>query len=75
MRWLQIFGLILWRGGLLFVGAAVLFEAARMLLRFIDIPDQLQIGLGLAFAGFALVILSLIIERIRDLRTEGELRE
>jgi hypothetical protein len=74
-RTFQIVGLLLWRGGTLFVGAAVLFEIARRVVRFIDIPRQLEIGLGLGLAGLALVIVSLIMERIRDQRKEGDLRD
>jgi len=68
-------GMLLWRGGLILAGAAVLFEATRWLLRFVDIPSQLKIGLGFLVAGATLVILSLIMERVRDSRAEGDLRK
>ncbi|MHC5064229.1 MAG: hypothetical protein ACYTG5_09665 [Planctomycetota bacterium] len=75
MRKSQMIGLILWRGGLLFVAAALLYEGARWALFFLDIPDQIKVGLGLAIAGAILVVLSFIAERIVDARAEGELRE
>lgn len=71
----QLVGLILWRGGLLFAAAAALFEVSRRVLRYGDIPTQLEVGFGLALAGFVLIILSLIIERIRDAKAEGDLLE
>jgi hypothetical protein len=67
--------LLLWRGGLLVVAAAILFEAARLFLRFIKLPVQIEIGLGLGIAGAALVFVSLVLERLQDLRSEGNLRE
>ncbi len=75
MTRIQVVGLLLWRGGLLIVIGAVLFEMARLLLRFVALPLQLEIGFGLCAAGVVLVLLSLILERIQDLRTEGNLRE
>lgn len=69
----QLVGLLLWRGGLLLIGAWALFEAARWFLRFVDLPLQLEIGLGLLIAGCALVVLSVILERIQDRRGEGDL--
>ncbi len=53
----------------------MLFEAARWLLRFVDLPLQLEIGLGFLLAGVALVILSLILERVQDYHAEGDLRK
>ncbi len=55
--------------------AAALFEIARQVLKYIEIPTQLEVGFGLALAGCTLVIFSLIFERIGDARTEGDLRE
>jgi hypothetical protein len=57
------------------VGATVLFEVARFLFRFIDLPLQLEIGFGLGAAGAALVIISFVLERIQDYRAEGDLLE
>ena len=75
MRRIHVVGLLLWRGGLVLAAAVALFEAARWLLRFADLPAQLEIGSGLVLAGLVLVLLSLVIERARDYRMEGHLRE
>ena len=55
--------------------ATGLFEGARFLLRFVDLPLQLEIGFGLGCAGAALVTTSFILERVHDLRAEGDLLE
>ena len=75
MRRIQLIGLLLWRGGLLFVGAAVLIEAVRWVLRFWTLPAQVEVGLGLLLCGCSLVILSLVWERLQDYRAEGDLCE
>ena len=75
MRKTQLVGLLMWRGGLLLVVATVLFETARWLLKFVDLPPQLEIGGGMLIAGLILVFLSLVLERHQDYRAEGELRE
>jgi hypothetical protein len=71
----QVVGALLWRGGLLLAAAAALFESARWILRVVDIPRQLEIGFGLLLSGFVLVMVSLIVERIKDSRLESDLRE
>ena len=73
MRPIHWLGLLLWRGGLLFVGAFVLYETARYLVRFVDLPATLELGFSLLLAGLALVVVSLILERVRDAREEGDL--
>jgi hypothetical protein len=75
LRLAHLMGLFLWRGGLLLVGAWALFEGARWLLRFIHVPAQIEVGLGLLVAGMALVLLSLVLERVHDARAEGDLSE
>jgi len=75
MRRIQLIGLLLWRGGLLVAAATALFETSRLLLRFVDLPVQLEIGFGLGAAGAVLVIASFVLERIQDHRAEGDLRE
>lgn len=75
MRPTHLIGLLLWRGGLLLVGATALFEAVRLLLRFVDLPAQLEIGLGFLASGIVLVFLALVLERVRDYRAEGNLQE
>ena len=71
----QVVGALLWRGGLLLAAATALFESARWILRLVDIPPQLEIGFGLLLSGFVLVMVSLIVERIKDSRLESDLRE
>jgi hypothetical protein len=73
VRKTHLIGLLLWRGGLLFAGGWVVFEAARRLLRLWNLPRPLEIGGGLVLAGFVLVLLSLVLERIQDARNEGDL--
>lgn len=75
MRKSQVIGLILWRGGSLFVASLLLYEGAWRLLQFIDIPMQLKVGIVLTIVGSLLVLLSLLAERITDARKEGDLRE
>jgi len=75
MRKTQLLGLLLWRGGVIAVGTLVFFEGARWFLRFFDIPVELQAGLGLVLAGLGFVVASLIAERIRDARAEGDLHQ
>lgn len=72
MRRSQLAGLVVWRLGLLIVAAYGFFRTARRILAFIEIPLQLEIGGGLILAGFGLVIVSLILERLRDYRQEKE---
>ncbi len=71
----QVVGALLWRGGLLLAAAAALFESASWILRVVDMPPQLEIGFGLLLSGFVLVMVSLIVERIKDSRLESDLRE
>ena len=71
-RW-QIIGVVLWRGGLAFVAAYAFYRGAWRLLRQLDWPPQLTVGTAIALAGFALVMLSLILERRAAAKTEGNL--
>ena len=75
MRSIHLIGLLLWRGGLLLLGATAFFYTARTIYRFFRVPPELEIGLGLVTAGVAMVIVSLIMERVLDARAEGDLRE
>jgi len=70
---LRLAGLILWRSGLLLVGAYSFFRVARLALRFVELPRELEVGVGLVLAGAALVVVSLIWERVQDSKTEGDL--
>ena len=71
----QMVGALLWRGGALLAGVAALFESVRWILRLVDVPTEMRIGLGLLIVGFVLVLGSLIVERIQDFRVESDLRE
>ena len=73
MKRTQLIGVLLWRGGLLLAAVAAVFELVRWLLRVVDLPAQLEIGVGLVVSGAVLVFASLIIERIRDRRLEEDL--
>ena len=72
MRPVHMIGLLLWRGGLLLIGAWILFTTARYALLFASLPTEIELGLGLVIAGSILVIVSLILERVVDTRAEGE---
>ena len=73
MRPAQLMGLLLWRAGLILVGVWGLVEAADWFLLFFELPPQLKLGFSLIIAGGALVVISVILERIRDARGEGDL--
>ena len=75
MRTIQLIGFILWRGGLLIIGAAALILTMRWIMRFWAMPLQIGIGLGLLLSGAALVILSLVLERIHDIRAKKKQRK
>ena len=75
MTRMQAAGVLLWRGGLLLAAVAGLVETMRWLLRFIDVPREISFGLGMFLAGFALFVISLIAERVHDIRVEGGLSE
>jgi hypothetical protein len=69
----QVVGLLLWRGGLLLVAVAAAVELVRALLTYFELPVQLELGSAMIGAGVLFVILSMILERTRDARTEGDL--
>ena len=73
MRALRLAGLILWRSGLLLVGGYAFFRGARLALRFVELPLELEVGAGLVLAGLGLVLASLVWERVLDARQEGDL--
>ena len=75
MRPIHLIGLILWRGGILLAVVTGAIESMRLLLRFVDLPVELELGVAFVLAGLALVLVSLVLERLRDLRSEGPLRE
>ena len=69
----QLMGLLLWRAGLILVCVWGLVETADWFLRFVELPPQLELGCALILAGGALFVISVILERIRDARGEGDL--
>lgn len=73
MRSVHLVGLLLWRGGHALFWAATLWYGARLFLRYFQVPREIEIGLGLIIAGVAMVLISLIAERIRDAKMEGDL--
>ena len=71
----QIAGLVLWRFGLLLAGGTGLYNTIRVLLQFIELPMLIEVGIGLILGGVVLVMVSLVMERVVDMRAEGDLRE
>ena len=77
MKKLQIIGLLLWRGGLLCAIGYGFFRVANFALNMlrmwgIRIPFLLKTGCAFVIAGFLLLLLSLILERLRDAAKEKE---
>lgn len=56
-------------------GATALYRTSRLLLQFIDLPMQLEVGIGFVFSGAVLFMASVIMERIVDVRAEGDLSQ
>ncbi len=75
MRPVHRTGMLLWRGGLLLLAVTAAVEIMRSLLRFVDVPGQVEFGVAFVLAGLALVLVSLIMERVKDARSEGYLSE
>jgi hypothetical protein len=72
---IQVVGAFLWRGGALLAVVWGLFESARWIWRLVDVPAQVELGLGLVTSGFAMLVVSLILERVEDYRAERDLQE
>lgn len=70
---LRLAGLLLWRGGLAFTAAYAFFWGAWQFIQRLNWPVQITTGVSIALGGFGLVMLSLIIERYRAARDEGNL--
>lgn len=66
-------GLILWRTGILIVGAYTAFLSLRFVLRIAD--PVLEVGVTLVLAGAAFVVISVVREQIDDARREGGYEE
>ena len=73
MRRSQLFGLLLWRAGLLLVGSYGALKLVRLAWEYWALPAQLEWGLSFLAAGALLVGGSIIAERIADRREEGAL--
>jgi hypothetical protein len=67
----QVLGLVLWRGGLLLVGASALYHGARLVLRFVDLPVALEVAGSLVLAGLLLVLVSMVMENLEESRRGG----
>ena len=62
----QLSGLLLWRFGLLLASATAIYRTTKFLLKFIDLPIQLEVGVGFLFAGAVFFVASVIMEQISD---------
>jgi len=71
----QLVGFLFWRCGLLLVAGYTTLRIARLALQHVDLPPQLDVGLGLTIAGAALVLGSLVAERVVDARAEEGLAD
>lgn len=74
MRPTQTIGFLLWRTGLLILGSYALWRGSNWVLRYVDLPPELEVGLGLVATGCGLVLGSLIAERMTDVRGEPDWR-
>ena len=75
MRPVHLVGLLLWRGGILLFAVWAAVETMQLLLKFVDLPAELELGVAFVLAGLALVLVSLVLERVRDYRSEEGLDE
>lgn len=65
----------MWRGGLLVGGIAAAVELVRAVLKYYKLPLQLELGCAMIGAGILFVLASMILERMRDVRAEGDLTQ
>lgn len=75
MKKSQLFGLLLWRAGLLLAASYTGFRAVRLAWGHLDLPPLVDWGLGCVATGVLLVAASFIAERMHDSREEGSLAE
>ena len=66
MKKTQLLGLVLWRAGIIFLGAYFLFLALRSILHITD--PVLEVGVTLVLAGALFVLVSVVREQIEDAR-------
>ncbi|MEN1728643.1 MAG: hypothetical protein AAGJ52_09390 [Pseudomonadota bacterium] len=71
-RW-QSAGLVLWRGGLAFTAAYGFYWGAWRTIQQFEWPWELTTGAAIAIAGFGLILVSIILERIEASQAEGNL--
>jgi len=69
MRGVHFIGLTLWRGGALLVGGYLAYQLLRQILTFTD--TQLETAVAIFLTGLVMLLLSILIEQIRDSREEG----
>ena len=69
----QLIGLFLWRAGLLLAGGWGLYLSFGWMLGYLRVPPLAAAGIALILTGCALVMGSLIAERVADARAEGDL--
>ena len=72
---MQLLGMLLWRGGLALSGAAGLYYGAWQFVRELAWPAPVKVGIALALTGGALVVVSLILERVKDAAPEENLSD
>ncbi len=71
-------GWILWRGGLYFSSTYIGWEGTVRMWRFLiemRVPTQLIVAIILAMLGTIIVLITLIVERLQDAKTEKGLRD
>jgi len=71
-------GWILWRGGLYFCSAYIGWEGTIRTWRFLfelQVPIQLILAIILVMLGGLIIVITLIVERIQDAKSERGLRD
>ncbi len=72
---IQLVGLLMWRAGLLLAGGTGLYRTSKLLLKYVDLPSQIELGIGLIFSGVVVFAVAMIAERVIDIRSEGDLTQ
>ncbi len=67
---IQLTGFLLWRFGILLAGATAIYRTVKFLLKLIDLPLQLETGIGLIIAGAVFFLASVLMEQVSDGRRE-----
>ena len=71
-RWRTV-GVVMWRGGLVFAASYSFYWGSWRLIQMFDWPAQITMGLAIALVEVGLVMFSLVLERMRSAKTEGNL--